>query len=198
MFHAQKSTGFQRQMSSSQTQFQLHNFFHFPQLTALIVSKEIQADKVPIALFCNIFDAVLQDFSDRFQDFEKISKTLRLVVFPHLVETESAPMDLQMELLETKNDEQLVQKFKDEENLLETWKSAIKYPMLRELARETLALFGSTYMCESALSKMKYLKNEYRTRLLDSNLESELRLMVSNETPDFAGLSARMQNQGSH
>ena len=53
---------------------QQHNFFHFSQLTALIVSNEIEVDKVPIALFCNVFDAVLLDFSDRFQDFEKISK----------------------------------------------------------------------------------------------------------------------------
>ena len=79
------------------------------------------------------------------------------------METESAPMDLQMELVEIKNDEQLVQKFTDEENLLETWKSAFRYPMLRESARETLALFGSTYVCKSAFSKIKYLKNEYRT-----------------------------------
>ena len=142
------------------------------------------------------FDAVLQDFSDRFQEFEKISKTLRLVAFPHLVETESAPMDLQMELAQIKNDEQLVQKFKDEENSLETWKSAIKYPLLRELARETLTLSGSIDLCKSAFSKIKYLKNGYRTRLLDSNLESELRLMVSDETPDFASLSARMQTKG--
>ena len=177
---------------------QRHNFFHFPQLTALIVSNEIQVDKVPIALFCNVFDTVLQDFSDRFQDFEKFSKTLRLVAFSHLVETESAPMDLQIELVEIKNDEQLLQKFKDEENLLETWKSAIKYPMLRELARETLALFGSPYVCESEFLKIKYLQNEYRTRLLDSNLESKLRLMVSNETPEFASSSVRMQNQASH
>ena len=81
------------------------------------------------------------------------------------METESAPMDLQMELVEIKDDEQLVQKLKDEENLLETWKSAVKYPTLRELPREIHALFGSTYVCESALSKIKYLKNEYRTRL---------------------------------
>ena len=129
---------------------------------------------------------MLLDFSDCFQDFEKISKTLKLVDFPHLVETESAPLDLQMELVEIKN-EQLVQKFKDEENLLETWKSAIKYPMLRELAKETLALFGSTYVCESAFSKMKYLKNEYRTRLLDSNWESELRLMYLTRHPTLQG-----------
>ena len=110
------------------------------------------------------------------------------------METESAPM----ELVEIKNDEQLVQKFKDEENLLETWKSAIKYLMLRELARKTLALLGSTYVCESAFSKIKYLKNEYRTRLIDSSLKFKLRLIVSNETPDFASLSARMQNRGNH
>ena len=60
---------------------QQHNFFHFPQLTALIVSIKIQVDKVPIALFCNVFDAVLQDFSDRFQDFENISKTFKTCCF---------------------------------------------------------------------------------------------------------------------
>jgi len=43
---------------------QQQNFFLFPQLTDLIVSKEKQVDQVPIVLFCNIFDAVLLDFSD--------------------------------------------------------------------------------------------------------------------------------------
>ena len=57
--------------------------------------------------------------------------------------------------------------------------------MLRELAKKTFALFGSTYVCESAFSKIKYLKNEYQTQLLDINLESKLRLMVSNEIPDL-------------
>ena len=184
MFHAQESTGFKDKCRLFKNHHHQHNVFYFSQLMALIVSNKIQVDKVSIAFFCNL-DAVLQDFSDRFQDFEKISKTLKLVAFPHLVETKSAPTDLQMKLVEIKNDEQLVRKFKDEENLLETWKSAIKYPMLRELARETLALFGSTYVCESAFSKIKYLKKEHRARLLDSNLQSELRLMVSNETLDF-------------
>ena len=89
-------------------------------------------------------------------------------------------------------------KFNQEENLIETWKSATEYPLLRELARETLVLFGSTYVCESVFSMMKYLKNEYGSRLLDGNLESQLKLMVSREVPDFARLSARIQDQGSH
>ena len=57
----------------------------------------------------------------RFQDFEKISDTIRLVAYPHLVETETAPLNFQMELDELKNDKHFVKKFKDEENLLVTW-----------------------------------------------------------------------------
>jgi len=63
--------------------------------------------------------------------------------------------------LNLKYNEQLVKKFKNEENLVDMWKGALKYPLLRELERETLDLFGSTYMYETAFSKMKYLKNEY-------------------------------------
>ena len=77
---------------------QKHNFFHFPQLTSLVDSHEIQVDNIPVTVFSGVFDAVLQNFADRFQDFEKISQTLRLLAFPHLVDTESAPLDLQMKL----------------------------------------------------------------------------------------------------
>ena len=43
------------------------------------------------------------DFADRFPDFGRISTTLRLVfAFPHLVETETAQLNLQMELVELK------------------------------------------------------------------------------------------------
>jgi len=52
---------------------------------------------MPAVLFSSVFDAVLQDF-------ERISATLRLATFPHLVETKSVPLHLQMELLELKND----------------------------------------------------------------------------------------------
>ena len=103
-----------------------------------------------------------------------------------------------MKLVELKNDEQFVKKFKDEEDLLDTWRGAVKYPNLQEFARKTLVLFGSTYVCEAGFSRMKYLKNKYRTRLSDSNLECGLRLMISSEPPNFASLSDEVQDQGSH
>ena len=87
-------------------------------------------DDVPIILFSSVFDGVLQEFSNLFQDFEKISDATRLVVYPHLVETETAPLNLQMELVELKNNEQFVKKFEDKKNLLDTWRGAVKYPYL--------------------------------------------------------------------
>ena len=195
-FMYKKVLDFQDKCRLLKSHLQQGNFFHFPQLKALIVGKEIKVEKIPIALFSDVFDTVMQDFADRFQDFGRISTILRLVAFPHVVDTKSALV--QMELVELKNNEQLVKKFKDEENLVDIWKRALEYPLLRELARETLVLFGSTYVCEAAFSKMKYLKNEHRTRLLDGNLKSELRLMVSSEILDFAKLSACVQDQESH
>ena len=42
-------------------------------MKALIDSKEIQVDDIPIILFSSVFDVVLEKFSIRFQDFERIS-----------------------------------------------------------------------------------------------------------------------------
>ena len=86
------------------------NFFHFLQIKALIDSKEIHLDDIPIILFSSVFDGVLQEFFNRFQDFERISDRTRLVAYPHVVETETAPLNLPMELVELKNDEQFVKK----------------------------------------------------------------------------------------
>ena len=41
---------------------------------------------------------------------------------------------------------------------MEVWKSKVAYPNLREMARNIVVLFGNTYMCEAAFSRMKYLK----------------------------------------
>ncbi|KRY91421.1 hypothetical protein T4D_3531 [Trichinella pseudospiralis] len=57
-------------------------------------------------------DVLLKEFSERFKDSEKIFVALRLVAFPDLVATESALLDLQMEVVELKNNELLIKKFK--------------------------------------------------------------------------------------
>ena len=79
------------------------NFFPFLPMRALIDSKELQVDDIPTILFSSVFDGVLQKFFYRFQDFERISDTTRLVDYPHVVETEPALLKLQMELVQLKN-----------------------------------------------------------------------------------------------
>ena len=100
-----KEQGFRDKCRLLKSHLHQLNFFHFPQMKALIDSKKIEVDDIPIILFSSVFDKVLQEFSHRFQDFERISDTTRLVAYPHLVETETAPLNFQMELVELKNDE---------------------------------------------------------------------------------------------
>ena len=76
------------------------NVIHFPQMKALIDSKEIQVDDIPIILFSSVFNGVLQEFSSSFQVFERISDSTRLVAYRRLIETETALLNLQMELVE--------------------------------------------------------------------------------------------------
>ena len=106
-------------------------------MKALIDSTEIQVDDIPIILFSSVFDVVLLGFSNRFKDFDRTSDTTKLVAYPHLVDTKTAPLNLQMELVELKNDKQFVKKFKDKEDLIDTWRGVVKYPNLQELPRKT-------------------------------------------------------------
>ena len=134
MSHVQKSARFPRIMPTFQVIFSCQNFFHFPQLLALIDNEKIQIVKIPI-FFSSAFDGVLQEFADHFQDFE-ISEATRHVGFPHQAESKNTPLNLQMEVVELKNNKQLVNKFKDQENLLDTWKDVVEYPKLQELTRK--------------------------------------------------------------
>ena len=84
---------------------------------ASINYKEILIDEIPIVLFSGVLDKVLQEFAGCFQDSEKISEATRVIAFPHLEETESAPLNLQMELIKLKNNEQLVKKLNNQKNL---------------------------------------------------------------------------------
>ena len=63
-------------------QIQQKNYFHFHYLTELLTNKEIQEDQIPTSLILEVFEDILNDFSDRFQDFEKISPILLYVLLP--------------------------------------------------------------------------------------------------------------------
>ena len=89
---------------------------------------------IHIIRFSSVINGVLLEFFYCLQDFEKFSDTIRLVVYLHIVKTKTALLNLQMELVELKYNEEFVKKFKDEKKLSDTWRGAVKYPNLQELA----------------------------------------------------------------
>lgn len=62
---------------------------------------------------------------------------------------------------------------------------ANKYPELKKLALKLLTLFGSTYVCEAAFSKMNFIKNKFRNRLADEHLQELMRIACSSFTSNF-------------
>ncbi|XP_077361592.1 SCAN domain-containing protein 3-like [Festucalex cinctus] len=80
------------------------------------------------------------------------------------------------------------------------WKLLVeeKYPNLRRCALNLTALFGSTYLCESAFSHMKIIKSKYSSVMTNDHLVACLRLATSTSTPDCEKLAASSQCQVSH
>ncbi|KAL4126754.1 hypothetical protein QTP88_010963 [Uroleucon formosanum] len=70
-----------------------------------------------------------------------------------------------------------------------------EYSALSTQALQFLIPFVSTYLCENTFSHLLYTKNKYRSRL---NVESNLRLQVSNLEPDIDVIVRSKQQQSSH
>ncbi|CAH2297031.1 general transcription factor II-I repeat domain-containing 2A [Pelobates cultripes] len=65
-----------------------------------------------------------------------------------------------------------------------------KYPNLRRWALNLTALFGSTYLCETAFSHMKIIKSKYRSTMTDIHLVACLRFATSSYCPAYEKLAA--------
>ena len=68
------------------------------------------------------------------------------------------------------------------------------FPNLKTLVRKALVLFGSTYVCEQAFSRMKFTKNKSRSLLTDEHLSQLMCIATSAREPNFDKL-IRMQDQ---
>ena len=153
----------------------------------------------PLAFACGIIEDLQQQFQERFADLCAKADELRLFQNPFEADVAACPDELQMELIELQANDLLRDKFKEE--LVEFYKFLPKedYKNLRHFASGLLSMFGSTYMCESTFSRMKFVKNSLRTNLSDENLRALLMLGTSNLKPDFSTiLSSKSQFHHSH
>lgn len=163
-------------------------------------------------IFLDYITALLNEFQKRFQDLRKIRKCLLLVENPWHLETttigELASVlncnysQLFDEFIDFKNDTNLEVLFKEKrenKEYVEFWSIVPqKYKMVQRSAQTLLTFFGSTYLCESSFSKMKYIKNLYRNKLTDSHLDDVIRLACSDKPDLDKVMKKRSQFQTSH
>jgi hypothetical protein len=73
------------------------------------------------------------------------------------------------------------------------------YPQLRDFGLRIGSMFGSTYLCESVFSNMKFIKSRYCCSLTGESLQYFLRLGTTNTTVDKPVLVKESDNpQCSH
>ncbi|KAK7127116.1 hypothetical protein R3I94_018341 [Phoxinus phoxinus] len=127
---------------------------------------------------------------------KKIEKSLQLVSCPLSLDSETAPQELQLELIDLQCDSVLKERF-DSLNVDEFYASLNenKFPNIRKLAQKMLVLFGSTYVCEQTFSVMNINKTRHRSQLTDDHLRSVLRIATTKLTPNFDALAKKGDQQ---
>ncbi|KAJ8393026.1 hypothetical protein AAFF_G00069300 [Aldrovandia affinis] len=166
------------------------SFTHFPTLATV---KEAGAK---VKKYSESLDALHGEFCRRFSDFEKIDKSLQLVACPLSQDPETAPEELQLELIDLQSDPVLKEKFNSLKlNDFYASLNEAAFPNLRRTAQKMLVLFGSTYVCEQTFSIMNINKASHRSQLTDQHLGSILRIATTKLTPDFDALAKKGDQQ---
>ena len=167
---------------------------HFPSVTELL---SLKTNILLMDRYVQHLNTVEQNFAQRFQDFHKMEAELQLFrdPFAAVLENYEHP-DLQLELIDVKNNSFLKAKFK-EVSLLEFYSfvNCATHPLLFQRSANIASLFGSTYLCEQAFSVMACIKSKHRSRLTDEHVDASVRLEASSLVPDFQHVTAGKRGQ---
>ena len=134
-------------------------------------------------------NALVVEFERRFQDFKNLEPLFNILSSPFSAEADTAPEDIQLELLDLQANYDLKEKFKSV-LLLEYYGSlsAAAFPHLKNFAAKIFSLFGSTYICEQAFSCLKISKSKNRSMVTDCNLNAVMRITTSKLVPQFKNI----------
>ena len=177
---------------------QMHqcNLSHFS--CCQVMFPQLCATTFPKAHFAEKLSELRSEFARRFGDFEAQKSNFELLRNPFAVDVETAPANIQMELIELQCNGTLKAKYgtvgptKFIRFIPETM------PHLRLHAARTLCMFGSTYICEQLFSVMKINKTSHRSRLTDEHLQSILRISATQSlTPNINKLVSMKRCQTS-
>ena len=123
------------------------NFCHFP-----LVGKQ----RVPQSISAKINDylkSLNEEITRRFQDFQKIESKFNLLLYPFTADMDTAPEDLQLELIDLQSNYTLKEMF-HEKTLVDfcSSHSAEKFRCIKKFGGKMFSIFESTYICEQSFS----------------------------------------------
>ena len=100
----------------------------------------------------------------------------------------------ELELIEMQEDQALQLTYKST-SITEFWKFVLesKDPELKKAACRIISIFGTTYLCESFYSTLKFVKSKHRSVLTNQHLKELLRSAVTNYSPNFKELSREVK-----
>ena len=125
-------------------------------------------------------DDLYREFGHLFSDFRKTDKSLQLVSCPFTQESETSLHELQWELIQLQCHTVLKEKFNSfKMNEFYASLSKARFLNIQMMARRTLVLIGSTYVCEQTFSVMNTNKAPHRSQLSDKNLRSIQRIATN-------------------
>ena len=139
-----------------ETQILQENLSHFPHCQTM--KEKVAAAVFPTRQFTEKLGILGADFIRRFADFEAQKSRFELLSNPFAADVESAPSNLQMELIELQCSDTLKAKYESVGAAEFPRFIPDTMPHLRSQAAPTLSMFGSTYLCEQLFSLMKITK----------------------------------------
>jgi len=188
---------FKLKLSLWKTQLLENDATHFHELNNFYIAEK------NVKKYAHYVENLAKEFDRRFKEISKYEKNFEIFSSPFTVDVITVPSDLQMEILDLQCQDDLKNIFSeyDGSSKIEFYKKYIsetKYPNLKRHAIRIICAFGSSYLCESFFSKMKICKNKNRTRLLDKNMENQLRIATTKIEIDLNLLSQKKDKQNSH
>ena len=178
---------------------------HFPTLlkaSGQVTSATLNKQR---ARYGTLLQTLQESFVPRFHDLQRKRPQITFLVDPFNSETDCLKAPLvsdeaaaELEMIDLCEEDQLKPALR--EGTIEFWKSVPmkKYPNVKRAALKILAMFGSTYVCESMFSTLKLVKSEHRSVLTDTHVKELLRLATTEYKPDLKRIVQDKECQKSH
>ena len=160
--------------------------------------------------YMNKMSGLAEEINRRFNDLRSLKPSFSFLENPFAVDvvSDGCPISspitkdtaaVELELLELQEDEGLKGLKRSGDSTIEFWKNVPeeKYPQTKMCAMKLISIFGTTYVCESLYSTLKFIKSKYRSELTDEHLSVLVRTALTNYQSDFTNLTEKMNSRKS-